>query len=80
MKYSIEISEGKVIEKFDFNGKEYKKTWEEIPGGLKSTDKRFDEQIEADGYDNDWALGAIYDRIEQKFDVLEFLELYLEIC
>ena len=35
MKYSIEISDGKVIEKFEFKGKEYTKTWEETPKGLK---------------------------------------------
>ena len=35
MKYSIEISDGRVIEKFVFKGKEYTKTWEETLGGLK---------------------------------------------
>ena len=78
MKYSIEISEGKVIEKFDFKGKEYTKTWDVIHGGLKSTDKSFDEQIEADGCNDDWVLGAICDKLEQNIDALDFWELYLE--
>ena len=79
MKYSIEISDGKVIEKFDFKGKEYTKTWEETPKGLKCEDKRFDEQIETDGCDDDAILDLIYDILDNNFNPLDFWKLYMEL-
>ena len=78
MKYSIEISDGEVIEKFDFKGKEYTKIWEETLKGLKCEDKGFDEQIEADGCNDDCVLDAIYDTLEQNVNALDFWKLYME--
>ena len=81
MKYSIEISDGEVIEKFDFKGKEYTKTWEKTQKGFKYKDKRFDKQIEADGYDDNDILDLIYNTIDNSYNynVPDFWELYMEV-
>ncbi|EJO5347170.1 hypothetical protein NRP93_001243 [Clostridium botulinum] len=63
MKYTVEITENKMVKKFvDDEGKEYVNTWiVKGPGHTGTLEIALDDQMEQGGIDNEELLEAVYE-------------------
>lgn len=77
MKYRLEVDGKKAVEVLTVNGKEYKRTWVYLGGGVTACDKNeISEMMSNDGYDDEEVLDKVYDVLDGNF----FLSDVLDLC
>ena len=64
MKYAVMTTENGFIEELEFEGKTYRKEWVETDYGFSTNDGEFNEQLTADGIEDEQLLDAIWDYID----------------
>ena len=64
MKYAVMTTENGFIEELEFEGKTYRKEWIETDYGFSTNDGEFNEQLTADGIEDEQLLDAIWDYID----------------
>ena len=76
MKYTLEVNGNKATETLVVNGKEYKRTWENNRHGITHAYAGdFSDRVEADGFDNQEILNAIWNVLDSSFCVSDVIEL-----
>ena len=76
MKYTLEVNGNKATETFVVNGKEYKRAWTNNRHGITHADEGdFSDRVEADGFDNQEILDAIWNVLDGSFCVSDVIEL-----
>lgn len=75
MKYNIEVNSNTVIEQFEYNGGEYKKTWHADSNRIRTKDPRFCDQLEDAGVTNEQLLDSIYEILDSSGIAISFLEM-----
>ena len=76
MKYTLEVNGNKATETLVVNGKEYKRAWTNNRHGITHADEGdFSDRVEADGFDNQEILDAIWNILDGGFCVSDVIEL-----